>query len=539
MMMRKPACFFSAIAVTLVLCFLLPLAGYACTGVYVGKNVSENGAIIIARTRDSNKLESICRRIVNPRIENQPGRIYHEINGFQLDLPATTYQYLSGPLSTSTGRGTFGASCINEKGLAVTATVTARTREEAEEADPFVPTGISEACIGDIVAMCCATAREGIEFLGKVIMEHGNAEPNIIMIADSDEAWYMETYTGYQWAAVKMPSDQMAVFGNGFMLDPLHESYEEILYSPACFTMPEEKKIAVHDENDHFDLFGTYVGKQQIKDYANMRTWYGHKLYDITDPCDYVSEKKYDLFFRPKNKIGVADIEELDRSRFEGTDLCPDIDGRADRRIIGIETQYSVDITEIYADLPKPMSVISWVCLDNAEHSVFLPYSNLLTHVSPDYSKDVSEGFPFADDSIAFYAYQNLCVLSITGRASYGRGVRSYWRSVEDHLLATYPQVIAKTRELYDRDPDAAAEYMTTYSEHIQNTALSDARQLKNELLHYLALNQRTFDYKTQTEASGQMTRYEHPPFEASMIHDIADRYSVSFAEELLTGTEP
>ena len=33
------------------------------------------------------------------------------------------------------------------------------------EAEPFVKTGISEACIGDIVAMCCKTGREAVEFL--------------------------------------------------------------------------------------------------------------------------------------------------------------------------------------------------------------------------------------------------------------------------------------------------------------------------------------------------------------------------------------
>ena len=140
---------------------------------------------------------------------------------------------------------------------------------------------------------------------------------------------------------------------------------------------------------------------------------------------------KYELLFTPKKKMNVRDIQELDRSRFEGTEFCPDENGRDDMRIIGIETQYSV----------------------------FVPFSNLITKASPYWSRDVKEGFPYEDETIAFYAFQNLCVLSVTGRDTYGKGVRAYWRSVEDHLLKTYPEVLMKTAELYKTDNEAGGIY--------------------------------------------------------------------------------
>lgn len=140
---------------------------------------------------------------------------------------------------------------------------------------------------------------------------------------------------------------------------------------------------------------------------------------------------KYELLFTPKEKMNVRDIQEMDRSRFEGTEFCPDENGRDDMRIIGIETQYSV----------------------------FVPFSNLITKASPYWSRDVKEGFPYEDETIAFYAFQNLCVLSVTGRDTYGKGVRAYWRAVEDHLLKTYPEVLMKTAELYKTDNEAGGIY--------------------------------------------------------------------------------
>lgn len=270
----------------------------------------------------------------------------------------------------------------------MTATVTAATRQKAEDADPFVETGISEACIGDIIALNCKTARESVDFLARVMEESGNAEPSVILVADQDEAWYIETYTG------------------------------------------SEKQT----------------------DYANMRNWYGQFLFNKNDPGKYETGTKYELLFTPKEKMNVRDIQEMDRSRFEGTEFCPDENGRDDMRIIGIETQYSV----------------------------FVPFSNLITKASPYWSRDVKEGFPYEDETIAFYAFQNLCVLSVTGRDTYGKGVRAYRRSVEDHLLKTYPEVLMKTAELY----------------------------------------------KTDKEAGGTFEPYEHEPFASGLADSIAERYA-------------
>lgn len=71
------------------------------------------------------------------------------------------------------------------------------------------------------IAAVSATAREAVENYGKIMETYGSSESNTFMIADQQEAWYLESYSGHQWVAVKMPEDAVAVFGNECSLVPL------------------------------------------------------------------------------------------------------------------------------------------------------------------------------------------------------------------------------------------------------------------------------------------------------------------------------
>lgn len=510
----------------ILLIFLLSVktSVFACTGFYVGKKVSENGTTIIARTRDSNNMQKVTRRCINERIENKKGRVYKEINGFTMPLNDTTYKYMSGSAMTSANVGLYGASCINEYGLAITATITATTRKEVLDKDPFVEDGISEACIGDIVAMNCKTSREGVKFLADVIKKYGNSEPNVILMADQNEAWLMETYTGHEWAAVKMPEDKIAIFGNQFMIDVINEKYDELLYSDDIELMPKEAKVAIY-KNGKFDLFNTYSGIKLLADYSQMRNWYGMYLFSKEKNKKYHLKEKYPLFYTPNKKISFLDIKEFFRSRYENTKYCPDTNGRADIRIVGIETQYASDITEIYDDLPKDMCIISWISLDNSEHSVFIPFSNFQNEISEYWKKDLKEKLDYENDNIAFYAFQNLCVLGVEGRKSYGKGIREYWDKVEKSIYNNFLNIINKTKELYSIDKNEAIKYLTDYLVRIEDMTVNDAKHIKNEVLHYLALNQRTFDYKVNSESGELKGRYVHPDFKSNLLDTINERY--------------
>ena len=70
----------------------------------------------------------------------------------------------------------------------------------------------------DVVLPRVKSAREGVEFLVKVIEEKGSAEGNVVVFADQNETWYMEILSGHQYVAVKVPEDKYAVFANTYYL---------------------------------------------------------------------------------------------------------------------------------------------------------------------------------------------------------------------------------------------------------------------------------------------------------------------------------
>ena len=480
-------------ATTAILALSSVSTAFACTGVYVGKQVSTDGTTIIARSVDTHPLASPCLTVVVDRVENEPGRVF-QLGNFTWDLPDTTYKYTSTPFSTGLGGG-YSSACANEKGLAITGTVTAYISSEISAMDPPVRggTALSEFVLPELVAMQCATAREGVELLGKVIAEKGNSEQNIIMLADKDEAWYMETYTGHQWCAVKMPEDCVAVFGNEFMITAIDPDSPDVMYSEGLFTMPEEAGLAQYLEDGSMDIFSTYSGKGRLANYANRRTWYGHVLLAPETAGEYGTYTKYDLFYEPAKKVSLIDVFEVLRARFEGTQWNPEDTGRLDQRVIGTETQAESHALQVYSDLPEEMRVVTWNCVANSEHSVYLPISNLITDTAEAYKYDPEEyGY---DPGMAAICFKRLCALSEQDRTYYGAGVRAYWHAMEEELVASYPEVLAELATKYAADPEEAKAYITDYTVNLQNKALEDANTMYDELTWYMIQNTDTLHY--------------------------------------------
>lgn len=497
-------------AVLLPLLLMLGSTGaLACTGYYVGREVSENGTTIIGHTADSFTTYQSVTYVV-PRVENEPGRVYVTPEGIEYPLPETTYRYSVTPRSD----GLYDSSAINEMGVAVSASVTTYSSAEAKAMDPNVPGGLSEQFLCDLVGMCAASAREAVELLADYIEVYGNTEQNIILVADREEAWYMETYTGHQWCAVRMPEDCVAVFGNQFMLGAVDPESEDVLCSAGLFSVPEEYGIAVYDEEGNMDLFATYAGGA-LANYANRRTWYGHFLLAPSTAGEYDTYTRYELFYEPDEKVSLTDIFELTRSRFEGTVWQPEEYDLLNQRVIGVERQMTCHVIEIYPQLPAAMACVNWTCMANAEHSVYLPQSNLITDVAAAY-RFIPEEMGVNPD-MAHFVFKRLCTLSEQDRVWYGQGVRDYWADVEAYLTESYSDVLKETEKLYETDPEAAEEYITDYTISIQERAFADANRMYDELIWYMIENNMAQKYAYNSATMTMDDTITQIPFEPSL----------------------
>lgn len=455
----------------------------ACTGVYIGRKCSASGNVIIARSADSDKFQRHLEIVPAGR-----GRVLTDMTGFTYTLPAHTYKYVSVPYADISDLGRYDSAVTNECGLAISATVTGYNCDAVKKADPNVPDGIGELTLPTILGSCCSTAREAVELTAEIVKKQGSCEQNILMVADCNEAWYMEIYSGHQYCAVRMPDDCVAAFGNEFMLGAVDPKDEGVICSEGLFSIPEANGFAVYAEDGRMHLSRTYMGEGRYFDFSHMRTWRGHMLLSPSTVGDYNINAYYPLFFKPEKQVALQDVFRIFRDRYEGTEYCPTVNKDPHLRCIGDEGQGMVHVIEVYSDLPAEMRCVTWLTLSESAFAPFVPVSNAITSCNPVYRHEMTR-YAY-DPEAAPLVYKRLNALCAQNRSLYGVNVRKYWEMYEDMLVTEFP---ARLRQYAaGRKPSKA---MTTYCTALQDGALDDARRIFDELSWYLMQNNYTYRY--------------------------------------------
>ena len=495
----------------LVLCVFLVCSMQtcaACTAVYVGSDVSADGSLIFARSNDEPDVWG-NHITVNPRVENSSGRLMPvSVDGkIKTEIPATTYKYTATPYMNSTmvynnESVRDAAACTNEYGVAMTFSITAFPNNDSLQADPLVDEGLDEDATVDLVICQSKTAREGVEVLSKTIDEYGSSGSGIAIIADQNEAWYVEVYTGHQYAAVKLPSDKVSVFGNEYSLEYLSD-YEDNITSKDLISLAEEKGFAVHGKNDEVNLFDTYSGKQMTSEYSHMRTWMGHQLLAPSKfGSDYSHNAMYPLCFTPDKNVSLQDVCQILRNRYEGTKYSPDETGRIDMRVIGTDTSLSAHVIQVFPDLPAEMSSISWVSCGPPVYGVFVPISNDCINVSDAYGANQPAKYEgvFDTDKYPYYVFKELCTRCVgpDNYKIYGEPVQEYWYKAESNMFDGMGKVIAQAAKI--KDNNTRASYITSYCNDMQTKAFKDGKQILNDVVWTQNENSNTFKIKRNPE---------------------------------------
>lgn len=492
----------SKVLISILLCGLLVCGmqtGSACTAVYVGPDVSADGSAIIARSNDWQDVWG-SHLAVTPRVEDQPGRLM-PVSGdekVKVEIPATTYKYTSTPFMDSAraynGKCNDAAACTNEYGVAMTMSITAFANNATMEADPWVEDGITEYTATDLVICQSKTAREAVKNLCGLIDKYGSSESNIALIADQNEVWYVEMYSGHQYAAVKLPSDKVAAFGNEFTLEYLSD-YEDNITSKELISIAEENGFAVYGKNNEINLFDTYSGKEKADDYCHIRTWMGHHILAPSNfSADYNINTMYPLMFTPDKNVSMEDVCKIMRSRFNGTEYSPDETGRIDMRVIGTDVALSTHAIQVYPDLPADMSCITWYSCGPSVYGVFVPLSNDCVNVSEAYgaNQPAKDKGVFDTEHYPYYVFKDLCTRCVgpDNYKIYGEPVQAYWREAEGNMFNGMAKVLKEAANM--KEKDARAKYITSYCNDMQTYAFEDGKEILNDVTWTQSKNSNT-----------------------------------------------
>lgn len=527
----------------------MPTSALACTQMYMGKNYTADGNTYYGRAEDFGK-----RYLKHYGIEpaHEPGFKYSSIESafeYTSNKPTYRYSYVRDHPSNWMGRtDAYSEAGINEKGVSCSATLSTSYNEEADAADHIdEKVGLGEYSYGSIILGESATAREGVELLGRLIDDQGVCTNDQIIIADNNETWLFATLSAHQWIAMKLADDVASLNPNigSLNYDVDLDDPENCLHSEGIESMPVEKGFAKYSADGKFDVAQTYgesladSGVNQWSRYVQGRDYFGSQLTEGTD-YDIITVKKdgkpdqkgamvseiQPLFFRP-GKSGWSTFE-LIRAFGNRGENVPGLNANTDGvYCIGSERNTEINLFQIRRGYDPEVATIQWEMLSRAAYSVAIPlYSALITEVSP-YFSDQTVSFDHCNQTDVVYneepensinyVLMDINSLCFANRAQFATSVRTYLDALQNELIEQNKEV----------DTAMLAETTTEGRTALANKAGKAAT--KNTYLKCKAMLEEMRDYLKEGDFSEEFVPSDYDADNDCLVE------SITYADEALS----
>ncbi len=193
---------------------------FPCTTIVVGKMLTAGKSIIFAHNEDMGS-ESVGR------LWHVPGTSYPSISSLFVPYetivrPKATLSYwASGNPQSAQGLGTSKEQLpydsvlvgLNERSVMMSCNWAYSKEANSEKK------GIRRYAIRQLILERALTAKGGVELIGRLIEEYGQADWGglVYVLADPDEAWVVETTTNH-WVAKRIGDDEIWVTANRFRI---------------------------------------------------------------------------------------------------------------------------------------------------------------------------------------------------------------------------------------------------------------------------------------------------------------------------------
>ena len=560
---------------------LLPVqAVQACCGFIIGRQLTKDGTTLFGRTEDYPYYPNGGKHnknyvVVGAKNYKEGDQLEDESNGFTYPHATSEMKYTA-TYDSARGdgsNGAFGEHGFNEAGVSMTSTVTAIPNKKVLKTDPLTENGIPEAAMLDVVLPRVKSAREGVEFLAKVIEEKGSAEGNVVVFADQNETWYMEILSGHQYVAVKVPEDKYAVFANTYYLGHVDlNDKENVIASKDVEKVAKESGNYKTDKDGNFHIAKSY-GPEKYAEGDRSRTYAGITLLDPNAKVTY-EDDEYELFRTPTDpnkKYTLEDAFALQRNRFEHLNgrFVPDDqigvkkqgdDGSNDtvrkdqyKYALGNENVIDAHVYQINPNLPKTFGGTVWLGMGPSRNTPYVPfYGNV---------KDTYKAFKpqtaTYDPNSWYWTVWHIDQMAINNQDLFGKSIQNHWKALEEQLIIEQKVSDSKYAALKaDEAAAKAAEDQVTENALARSERLfKQFKQYESELSATLKEAGRTDDpyraslpddYKDPTESSTEASKEEttastEPSTEASKEETTSstEPSTESSKEETTSSTEP
>jgi len=449
-----------------------------CYSILVGKDASENGAVLFAHNEDD-WGDQLVNWYKVPRRQHDPQEMITLKNGGQLVQVDTTWAYLWFELPGMD----FGDSYMNEWGVTIASNACPSREDRADLTDGGICYWLRRA-----MAERATSAREAVHIGATLVEAFGYASSGrTYSIADPNEAWMLSVVQGRHWIAQRVPDDAMAIIPNYYTITSIDLTDTlNFLASADIVDYAVERGWYVTQQDGGFCFREVYGAPAALQDMGNIaRKWRGLNLLAGTP---YSLEEDFPFAVKPRRKVSKAELMKTLRDHYEGSRF--ECEGNphdnAIHTICASVNQYGF-VAELRSGFPTEIGSVLWLAPRRPCVQPFIPiYCG---------SSAIPAGFAYTDFQSALEQHYNLPEDIYAPKpepaywvfADYCRNIDSAWMMkypkaaqkaarLQKRLLRAQPRVERKVLKIENRNPETASQILTMYTAAVAKRLLKMSR---------------------------------------------------------------
>jgi dipeptidase len=441
-----------------------------CFSILVGRNASEDGAVLFAHMEDDFGKQLVNWYIKDAEFHHEGEQVTLKNGGLypQVEKTAKVF-WLEIPGMD------FSDSYMNEYGVVLASNSCASREDDAEISEGGISYGLRR-----LMAERAQSAREAVEIGGALVERFGyTGSGRTYSIADSKEAWTMAVVKGKHWVAQRVPDNSVMVLPNNYTIEEIDLSdSDNFMASPDIIDYAIERGWYDPSRDGEFNFRNAYAAENSLSHPGNTsRAWGAYHLFNMP----FGINDSFPYSFQPNEKVSKEKLMDIFAYHYEGTELDKsklytegspyELNGSM---ICGKASVYGF-VAECRSWLPVAIGTVMWLAPQWPDIQPFTPWYCGINEI-PDgfakegYLKDLSDHYnPPEDiheryDGHAFWSYVRL---SEWVNEDYAKRIKPLARSkekIERKLLKRQYRNEKMIKRMYKKDPDAAINFLNEYT---------------------------------------------------------------------------
>lgn len=448
-----------------------------CTTMIVGKSMTADGSMIVARSEDWNAMYAKNLEIYEDTNEGPTSFVARD-SPFRCDLPKAALGYTAMPTFDLPGH--WGSAGFNTAGVGMSATESIFSNERALAADPLVESGVAENSVFNIVLPYIRTAREGVERLGKLIETFGTAEGFGVGFVDSHEIWYLETASGHRWLACRMPEDQYFVTGNQSRFR-VYDPKDSANYMASADLIEFATAHQLYDPSKGaFDFHEAYIRDIELDTTYNYPRVWGLQALLSPDIKNDVSKNTFPVFAKAQRPVTLDDMRRVFRFHYNGTEHDPYLNSNPKEkyRPVSIFRTTQTHILHVRPELPQAIGRVDYYAMGMAALGVFVPLYQGVTS----YPQAYLLGTDHSSADSAYWKMRKVMTLGMVNFNRYAPLIQETYAKLEAEMTQRQKEMEQQYLAIYKSLPMHAQDMLQAFSDKTLLDALKVVDRLQEEL---------------------------------------------------------